>query len=151
MDNLIKRIRESIIGDKIKLNTAFGFKPLVYADYTASGRSLTFIEEFITNRVLPFYANTHSESSFTGAQTTRFREQAREEIRRAVNATKDDSVIFCGSGATAAINKLIDVLNLRLPHELDQRYQFSAQIPVEERPVIFVGPYEHHSNELPWR
>lgn len=60
-------------------------------------------------------------------------------------------MIFCGSGATAAINKLIDVLNLRLPAELDARCQLSAQLPEAERPVVFIGPYEHHSNELPWR
>lgn len=60
-------------------------------------------------------------------------------------------MIFCGSGATAAINKLIDVLNLRLPAELDARCQLSAQLPEAERPVVLIGPYEHHSNELPWR
>ncbi|MEP7122002.1 MAG: aminotransferase class V-fold PLP-dependent enzyme, partial [Byssovorax sp.] len=68
-----------------------------------------------------------------------------------VGGGDDDCVIFCGSGATAAINKLVDVLNLRLPADLDARYGFQAQIPAKERPVVFIGPYEHHSNELPWR
>jgi selenocysteine lyase/cysteine desulfurase len=60
-------------------------------------------------------------------------------------------VIFCGSGATGAINKLIDVLNLRIPADLDAKYDLESHIPASERPVVFIGPYEHHSNELPWR
>ncbi|WP_413664449.1 aminotransferase class V-fold PLP-dependent enzyme [Microbulbifer sp. CNSA002] len=151
MTDLIKHIRDSVIGDMQAIVTPFGKRPLVYADYTASGRALTFIEETIRQQVLPFYANTHSESSYTGAHTTALREQAREEIRQAVNASDNHKVIFCGSGATAAINKLIDILNLRLPADLDRQHQLLSRIPEHDRPVIFIGPYEHHSNELPWR
>lgn len=150
-DALIKKIRESVIGDKQGIETCFGRKPLVYADYTASGRALTFIENFISTKVLPFYANTHTETSFSGAQTTKFREEARNSIRRAVNANSDDQVIFTGSGATAAINKLIDILNLRLPADLCARHKLLEHLPHESRPVVFIGPYEHHSNEIPWR
>lgn len=149
--NLLNIIRQSVIGEQYMIQTPFGERPLVYADYTASGRSLSFIENFIQQQVLPFYANTHTESSFTGAQTTALREQAREQIRRAVNANEEDAVIFCGPGATAAINKLIDILNLRLPADLNKRYQLQSLIPLAQRPVVFIGPYEHHSNELPWR
>jgi len=151
MSALVDHIRNSVIGDKHGIQTPFGQKPLVYADYTASGRSLSFIEDFIRDQVLPFYANTHTETSFTGAQTTAFREQARQQIRSAVKGTEEDQVIFCGPGATAAINKLLDILNLRLPKDLAQRYDMESIIPSEQRPVIFIGPYEHHSNELPWR
>ncbi|WP_444942797.1 aminotransferase class V-fold PLP-dependent enzyme [Microbulbifer sp. ZKSA006] len=151
MADLIKYIRNSVIGDMQPIVTPFGRRPLVYADYTASGRALTFIEDAIRQQALPFYANTHSESSYTGAHTTALREQAREEIRRAVNASDSHKVIFCGSGATAAINKLIDILNLRLPADLDKQHQLLDRIPAHQRPVIFIGPYEHHSNELPWR
>lgn len=150
-NRLIESIRNNVIGDKLMINTPFGEKPLVYADYTASGRSLQCIETFIQQNVLPWYANTHTESSFTGRQTTRLREQARATIRQAVNGSTQDLVIFCGSGATAAINKLIDILNMRLPADLDAKYRLCEQIPAEERPVVFIGPYEHHSNELPWR
>ena len=151
MSNLIQKIRDSIIGDHAPIETPFGSRPLIYADYTASGRSLCFIEDFIRDEVLPYYANTHSETSFTGAQTTVLREQARELIRQAVNGTPLDKVIFCGSGATAAINKLIEMLNLRLSQDLLDDYGLDGVIPVKHRPVVFVGPYEHHSNELPWR
>jgi selenocysteine lyase/cysteine desulfurase len=151
MTTLIESVRNAVIGDQQRITTPFGDKPLVYADYTASGRSLGFIEDYIRDEVLPFYANTHTEASFTGAQTTALREQARQQIRQAVNGTHEDQVIFCGPGATAAINKLIDILNLRLPHDLAERYGLEARIPEAERPVVFIGPYEHHSNEIPWR
>ncbi len=148
---LIETIRTSIIGDDRVLDGPFGPRRVTYADYTASGRSLSFIEDYIRSEVMPLYANTHTETSRTGMQTTRFREDARAIIHTAVGGTEEDCVIFCGSGATAAINKLIDILNLRIPADLDEKYRFNEQIPASERPVVFIGPYEHHSNELPWR
>ena len=148
---LIERIRAGVIGQGRPIATPFGQRPLVYADYTASGRALDFVEDTLREQVLPWYANTHSETSFTGAQTTALREEARSTIHRALGGGEDDKIIFCGAGATAAINRLIDILGLRLPRDLDRRYDLSARIPEAERPVVFVGPYEHHSNELPWR
>src|SRR6266508_5579409 len=148
---LVERVRRGIIGDGELMDGPFGPRRVTYADYTASGRSIDFIEDFIRDAVLPLYANTHTESSGTGLQTTRFREEARRIIRDAVGGSDEHVVIFCGSGSTAAVNKLVAVLGLRLPAELDERYGFSRAIPAGERPVVFVGPFEHHSNELPWR
>ena len=148
---LVERVRRGIIGDGELMDGPFGPRRVTYADYTASGRSIDFIEDFIRDAVLPLYANTHTESSGTGLQTSRLREDARRVIRDAVGGTGDDLVIFCGSGATAAVNKLIGILELRIPAGLGERYQLAARIPAAQRPVVFAGPYEHHSNELPWR
>jgi len=148
---LIETIRNAIIGDDQALDGPYGPRRVTYADYTASGRSLGFLEDFVRAQVMPLYANTHTETSGTGLQTTRFREEARQIIKDAVGGGAEDVVIFAGSGATGAICRLIDILNLRLPNDLDDRYALRAQIPAAERPVVFIGPYEHHSNELPWR
>ncbi len=149
---LIALIRRSVIGEDEAVVGPYGLRRVTYADYTASGRSLTFIEDYLRDAVMPLYANTHTESSGTGLQTTRFREDARRIVRDAVGGNHDEhAVIFCGSGSTAAVDKLVGVLNLRLPADLDARYGLSRHIPAEQRPVVFIGPFEHHSNELPWR
>ena len=150
-DALIDLIRASVIGDDEAVAGPFGIRRVTYADYTASGRALSFIEDYLRDAVLPLYANTHTESSGTGLQTTRFREEARRIIRDGVGGSDEHAVIFCGSGMTAAVNKLVDVLQLRIPADLDDRYGLTGHIPLAERPVVFIGPYEHHSNELPWR
>ena len=151
-EQLLELIRRNVIGDDEAFNGPFGVRRLTYADYTASGRNLGFIEDYIREQVMPLYANTHTESSGTGLQTTRFREDARDIIRDACGADRDEyAVIFCGSGSTAAVEKLIGILNLRIPADLDARYGLAERIPGDERPVVFIGPYEHHSNELPWR
>jgi selenocysteine lyase/cysteine desulfurase len=144
---LVERIRASVIGDDVVLQGPFGARRMVYADSTASGRALSFVERFIRDRVLPLYGNTHTEASATGQQTTQLREEARSLIRGAVRGSDDDVVLFCGSGSTGAIDRLARVVGL----STDGAHRRFAPLPAERRPVVFVGPYEHHSNELPWR
>ncbi|RMG99675.1 MAG: aminotransferase class V-fold PLP-dependent enzyme [Deltaproteobacteria bacterium] len=142
-------LRAHEVGRRAHIETPFGRRLVAYADLTATGRYLHFVEAWI-RRVRPFYANTHTAVSSTGRILTELREQAREVVRRGVGAGPDDLVLFCGAGATAAINKLVGLLGWKIPEPLDRAYDLSSRIPPNERPLVLLGPYEHHSNELPW-
>jgi selenocysteine lyase/cysteine desulfurase len=138
-DNLIEELRQSIIGDGISIPGPYGEKSLVYADYVASARALRQVESFVAEEILPYYANSHTRSSYCGAYMTQMREEARAVIAKSVDANDDYSVVFTGSGATAAVNRLVRLLGVE---------QAAA---AGQNPVVYIGPYEHHSNILPWR
>ncbi len=146
---LAELVRQNEVGRRATIQTPFGRRLVSYADLTATGRFLHFVEAWFRH-VQPFYANTHTAISSTGRMMTQLREQARAVIARAVNAGPEHVVVFAGSGATAAIHKLVGLLGLRIPEPLEREYDLSRHIPPERRPVVLVGPYEHHSNELPW-
>jgi len=143
-------VRDQIAGRRTTIATPFGERLLCYADLTATGRFVHFAERWMRT-ASAFYANSHTAVSTTGSLMTRLREDARAIVGRSLHAGPDDVVLFCGAGATAAVNKLVGLLGLRIPEPLERRWNLSDQIPAAERPVVFVGPYEHHSNELPWR
>ena len=141
-------IRDNLIGANSSIKTPFGQRRLTYADYIASGRGLTFVEETLQHCVLPLYANTHTEDSLTGSRTTHFAHEAGEYIKAQLNAPQY-KIVFCGSGSTAAIKRIQEILGLAAPSQLKKR--LLEVMPPIERPVVFVGPYEHHSNEVSWR
>lgn len=128
-------LAQGLIGEGMMIPGPAGEVPLVYADYVASGRALQQVEAFIASQVLPYYANSHTEASFCGAYVTRLRRAARAEIARLTQASERDAVIFAGSGATAGLNRLVSLFGVSEARD----------------PVVLIGPYEHHSNILPWR
>ena len=58
--------RQNILGQ----NLTVAGQPVVYADWTASGRAYGPIEQFMTDQVAPWVANTHTESNWTGGTMT---------------------------------------------------------------------------------
>lgn len=128
-------LEDGIIGEGQLIPGLYGDVPLTYADYVASGRAMRQVEDYVMINVLPYYANSHTDASYCGSWITRLRADARAEIGRLTGAGRDDAVIFTGAGATAGLNRLVSLFG----------------IARARNPVVFVGPYEHHSNLLPWR
>jgi selenocysteine lyase/cysteine desulfurase len=140
-----------VIGHNARLATPEGDKPLLYFDYIATGRFHRAIEDELNTRVLPMMANTHTETSWTGRWMTRLYERAFRRIGAYLNAAPDDVVLPVGSGSTGAVNRLIHIMGLRIPSQLEDRYGLSRHIPAGDRPVIFRSQMEHHSNDITWR
>lgn len=143
-------LRSQLIGADVHLNTPFGKRRLTYADHTASGRALHHIESYIVDNVLPFYGNTHTDDSYVGHMMSKMVHQAAKYVKKCMGGGPHDAILFCGSGATAAIKRLQEVMGIALPSNMRSRVVKGILKP-EERWVVFVGPYEHHSNILSWR
>ena len=82
----VARLRGGLIGNGARFDAGCGPQSLLYADYVASGRALRQVEEFVTENVLPWYANSHTEASHCGGTMTRLREEARSAIAGLVGA-----------------------------------------------------------------
>ena len=100
------------------------------------------MESYIHTSVIPVYANTHTETSFTGCATTILREDARATIAKAVHCNDSDVVLFTGNGSTNAINDFTKMI------EIDKKCKKSNS---NDLPLVLTSGYEHHSNLLPWR
>ncbi|PPK85049.1 selenocysteine lyase/cysteine desulfurase [Neolewinella xylanilytica] len=135
-------IRRGIIGQDYRLVTHChpGGIPLLYADWTATGRAYAPIESTIREKILPLMANTHTDTNSTGSAMTYAYESARRVIRHHVNAGTEDLLVCTGSGMTAAVNKLQRLIGCKR--------DFSA-CP-ERRPLVFISHMEHHSNHTSW-
>jgi len=152
-----ERVRNAIIGRNFTFRTPYGDRLLTYADYTASGRSLEFIEQFLI-KVQREYANTHTEDDITGSHMTNLLRHSEDLIKKALNAENNCSVIAVGTGATGAISKFQEILGVKI-HPATKKLA-STLVPDidnliarfnERKPVVFIGPYEHHSNDIMWR
>ena len=156
-------LRSQIVGIDSAFETPFGRRLMVYCDYTASGRCLLFVERYLQH-LQRIYANTHTEDDLTGRSMSRLLHEAERTIKRAVNAGPHGRIVACGTGATGAIDKLQQILGVALPPATrkvvgDQLRAFMGDAKFEEfrrfqqsrQPVVFVGPYEHHSNDVTWR
>jgi selenocysteine lyase/cysteine desulfurase len=143
------RFRANIIGQEQCFDTAFGRRRMLYADWTASGRAYRPIEVRLQEEILPFFGNTHTETTVTGTRMTRAYEQAKRVIRDHVRAGEEDQLLFCGSGMTAAVNKLQRILGFRVPERFAAAISGPA-LPEEERPLVLVTHMEHHSNHTSW-
>jgi selenocysteine lyase/cysteine desulfurase len=156
-------LRRQIVGIDSSFDTPFGRRLMVYCDYTASGRCLVFVERYLQT-LQRIYANTHTEDDITGRSMSRLLHEAEATIKMAVNAGPQGRIVACGTGATGAIDKLQQIMGVSLPpatrrvlgDELrqflgDEKFEGFRAFQQSHQPVVFVGPYEHHSNEVTWR
>ena len=144
-------LRENLASRDTTIETPFGRKRRVYFDYIASGLPFAPIEDLIRGRVLPQMANTHTESNTSGRQMTFFLDQAYASVCNSIGATDDDVLVFTGAGSTAAINRLVLALGIRVPEQISRVCGCDTKLPAECRPIIFRSMMEHHSNDLAWR
>ena len=156
-------LRRELIGADAVIETAFGERLMMYADYTASGRCLCFVENYL-RKLQRIYANSHTEDDISGRSMTQLLSEAEESIKRSVNAGESGRIICVGSGATGATDKLQQLIGVSLPPATrqhlgtllgnalgDEKLKAFKRYLQENQPVVFVGPYEHHSNEISWR
>ncbi len=138
--------RLNTIGHDGSFVTPYGRQRLLYADWIASGRLYRPIEDRMANTFGPFIGNTHSESSVTGRSMTHAYHEARQIIKKHVNATADDVIVTAGSGMTRVVSKLQRILGLRVPEQLRR----SISLSEEDTPIVFITHMEHHSNHTSW-
>jgi len=133
--------------DFIRYNT-IGKSKREYFDYTASGLAFRQIENRLRD-VLETYANTHSKESTNADITNSYYNEAIESLYKSLDVCDKFSIIPTGCGATAAIKKFQEIMGIYIPPATKKRYNIS--IPKENMPLVIVGPYEHHSNEVSYR
>lgn len=146
LEAYFERFRRNIVGIDATLETPYGKKPLVYADWIASGRLYAPIEDQIVKVIGPMVANTHSESSDTGMIMTNVYKLSHQIIKQHVHAGEDDIIITAGFGMTSVINKLQRIMGMRVPEQAQPFFK----LPPHDRPVVFLTHMEHHSNHTSW-
>jgi selenocysteine lyase/cysteine desulfurase len=146
LETYFAKFRKHIVGIDQTFTSPYGEMPIVYTDWTASGRLYHPIEEKLLNQFGPFVANTHTETTVSGTAMTRAYHKAKHIIKKHVNANEDDVLIVSGSGMTTVVNKFQRILGLKIPENL----KAFTNVPDELKPVVFVSHMEHHSNHTSW-
>ena len=146
LEKYFSHFRENIIGINEIFQSPFGEKKIIYADWIASGRLYRPIENRLSEVLGPYIGNPHTESDITAQTTTQLYLSAQEIIKNHVNANEDDVIISAGYGMTAAINKFLRILGLRITNDT----YFKQDVKDNERPVVFISSMEHHSNQISW-
>ncbi len=161
---IISEIKNAMI-DRAKLKSGIILdENLYYFDWTASGLAFRQIEdecEFI----LKTYSNTHSQCSSCAKITSDYYDNARLGLKASLELGDDFYLLPCGYGSTAAIKKFQELLGIYMPPATRNRlfgtktlkkintniirdFSPNHQNLLEKLPLVIVGPYEHHSNEI---
>jgi selenocysteine lyase/cysteine desulfurase len=146
LEKYFTKFRAHIVGIDSHIDTPFGKKKILYADWIASGRLYKPIEERLCEDIGPMVGNTHSEASETGTLMTKAYHYAQQTIKRHVNASDDDVIITSGTGMTGVVCKFQRILGLKIPEKVEK----FCSIPISLRPVVFISHLEHHSNHTSW-
>ncbi|QXP70826.1 aminotransferase class V-fold PLP-dependent enzyme [Polaribacter sp. R2A056_3_33] len=146
LENYFNQFKVNIVGINQTFQSPYGEQKLIYTDWTASGRLYRPIEEKLINEFGPFIANTHTETSTSGAAMTLAYHEARSIIKRHVNANDNDVLITSGTGMTGVVNKFQRILGLKVSENLKGHTHITDEI----RPIVFVSHMEHHSNHTSW-
>jgi cysteine desulfurase/selenocysteine lyase len=109
-------------------------KPLVYLDNGASAQKPLPVIEAMDHAYRFEYANVHRGLHFLSNTATQRFEEARETVRRFLNAPSTEEIIFTRN-ATGAINLVAS--------------SFGA-LEIGEGDEIVLSIMEHHSNIVPW-
>lgn len=147
LEKYFEKFRNQIVGKGVKYKTPYGSKEMVYADWIASGRLYSPIEDKLRDVFGPMVGNTHSEASETGTYMTHSYHMSHKIIKEHCNAGENEVIITTGFGMTDAVSKLQRIIGLRIPEQAKKLFYNAKQI---EKPVVFLTHMEHHSNQTSW-
>ena len=127
----IQKIREDF---PILSRTVYD-KPLVYLDNAATTQKPLCVLDAMRDEYLNVNANVHRGVHYLSQQATDLHEAARETVRRFVNASSVNEIVFT-RGTTEGLNLIASSFCEEFMHEGDE---------------VIVSVMEHHSNIVPWQ
>ena len=138
LEEYFKNFKQNIIGENQTFKSPFGEKKITYADWTASGRMYQPLEDTILNNILPWVANTHTETNVSGTAMTQAYQESKQIIKKHVNADKNDVLVFAGSGMTGVVNKLQRILGFKYPENFNEFLKNDIQFDEDDH-MYFAG------------